>query len=151
MGFGQAYRAHLVQRHRATGLCRLPGGLASGQAPANDVDRLHGHRNSADVCPRQLSAAVMAPSVAAASALGTGMAKIPVGRTIGTAYGFLFGQIGTILGIAGVPAILYAGADYASRAHAAAQPVPMDADAAMASGAGMLVTLCAEFVQLFAL
>src|ERR1043165_6180292 len=79
------------------------------------------------------------------------MAKIPVGRTIAAAYGFLFGQIGTILGIAGLPAVLYAGADYASRAYAAAHPVPPDVDAVAASGAGALVTLCAELVKLFAL
>src|SRR5262249_37350268 len=56
-----------------------------------------------------------------------------------------------ILGIAGLPAVLYAGADYASRAYAAAHPVPPDVDAVATSGAGAVVTLFAELVKLFAL
>ena len=79
------------------------------------------------------------------------MAKIPVGRTIGAAYGFLFVQIGSILAVAGLPAILYAGADYASRAYAAAQPVQPDTGGFAGDGADLLVTLCAELVKLLAL
>jgi hypothetical protein len=56
------------------------------------------------------------------------MARIPVGKTIAFAYGFLFGQIGTVVAAAGIPALVYAGADFVSRSFAAAQP-PLQAGA----------------------
>jgi hypothetical protein len=51
------------------------------------------------------------------------MAKIPAGKTILFAYGFLIGEIGTVVAATGFPALLYAGADYASRAYASSHPV----------------------------
>jgi hypothetical protein len=52
------------------------------------------------------------------------MQKIPAGDSIAFGYRFLFGQIGTVVRAAGLPAIVYASADYAARAYAAMQPVP---------------------------
>jgi hypothetical protein len=79
------------------------------------------------------------------------MAQIPVGPTIGAAYSFLFGQIGTILAHAGLPAILYAGADYLSRSYTAAHPAQPGADEFLAGGPALLVMASAELVKLFAL
>jgi hypothetical protein len=42
MRFGRTRRAHLVQRRWHAALRELPGGLASGQAAANDMN-LAGH------------------------------------------------------------------------------------------------------------
>jgi hypothetical protein len=77
------------------------------------------------------------------------MAKIPVGPTIGAAYSFLFGQIGTILTIAGVPAILYACADYAGHAINAAYRAEPNAEDPQALGTGLLLTLAVIVTMLF--
>jgi hypothetical protein len=74
------------------------------------------------------------------------MNKIPVWPTISYAYRFLFGQIGTVLAIAGGPAIALSGADYVTRSLAAAQA----ADGGDANGLERLVALLALAVFLIA-
>jgi hypothetical protein len=75
------------------------------------------------------------------------MAKIPVGRTIASAYTFLFGQIGPIIATAGGPAVLYAGADYVSRAYLASARAAggVDANQAGVAAAGLGAALVALF------
>ena len=45
------------------------------------------------------------------------MNKIPVGRTVAFAYEFLFTRIGTLVGVAGLPAVLSAAVDYLVRSY----------------------------------
>ncbi len=77
------------------------------------------------------------------------MAKVPVGRTIGFAYGFLFRQIGTVLAVAGIPALAFAATDYASRALLAAEEAANGADAEP-SGSAALALLATLLVAIMA-
>jgi hypothetical protein len=79
------------------------------------------------------------------------MAKIPVGPTIGAAYGFLFSQIGTVIGIAGIPAVLYAGADYAGHAFNAAYREELNVEDPETLGSGLILTLAVILVMLLAM
>ena len=55
------------------------------------------------------------------------MNKIPVGRTIIFAYAFLFRNIGTIVGIAWLPAVLTAAVGYLARTYAMSHRAELDA------------------------
>jgi hypothetical protein len=79
------------------------------------------------------------------------MAKIPIGPTIGAAYGFLFGQIGTVIGIAGIPAVLYAGADYAGHAFNAAYREELNTEDPETLGTGLILTLAVILAMLIAM
>ncbi len=78
------------------------------------------------------------------------MAKIPVGPTIASAYRFLFAEIGTIVGIAWVPAVLTAGAGYVARAYAADHKALVEAGDTQTVGFYFLLSLLSMVVTLYA-
>ncbi|HYM18987.1 MAG TPA: hypothetical protein VEU06_10525 [Micropepsaceae bacterium] len=79
------------------------------------------------------------------------MNKLPVGEVIASSYRFLFGHIGTVLGITFLPAVLYAFADYGGHVYLAAHISELEsADArgqalyVLAMGAGFVVAMFAR-------
>jgi hypothetical protein len=78
------------------------------------------------------------------------MAKIPVGKTIADAYGFLFHHIGPILGVTLIPAVLYGGMDYANHSFAEAHRAQVQAGDMAAIGQYLLIFLLSLLVILFA-
>ena len=77
------------------------------------------------------------------------MNKIPIGDTIVFAYSFVFVHIGTIVGIAGIPAVLSAAIDYGVRNLAAAQRAALDAGDAGAVGLNLAVWLGGLIATIF--
>ena len=77
------------------------------------------------------------------------MGKIPVGKTIAYAYGFLFHHIGTVVGLTLIPALLYAAADYVNHSYAAAYQAQVQAGDAQAIGLYLLLSLLTLLVILF--
>jgi hypothetical protein len=78
------------------------------------------------------------------------MAKIPVGRTIAFAYRFLFINIGTVVGIAWFPALLYGAAAYAAGYYEAIHAGPIAAEDVQANVLYALITMGAIAVTLLA-
>ena len=77
------------------------------------------------------------------------MNKIPIGDTIVFAYSFVFVHIGTIVGIAGIPAVLSAAIDYGVRNLAAAQRAALEAGDAGAVGLNLAVWLGGLIATIF--
>src|SRR5258706_8223 len=77
------------------------------------------------------------------------MNKIPISDTIVFAYSFVFVHIGTIVGIAGIPAVLSAAIDYGVRNLAAAQRAALDAGDAGAVGLSFAVWLAGLIATIF--
>ena len=77
------------------------------------------------------------------------MQKIPVGQTIASAYQFLFARIGTIIGIAWLPAVLSSAASYMIRTYAAAHRAELEAGDPQAAGAYFVVSMLGLVVTIF--
>lgn len=77
------------------------------------------------------------------------MQKIPVGQTIALAYHFLFARIGTIIGIAWLPAVLSSAVSYMISTYAAMHRAEFEAGDPRATAAYMLVSLLGLVVTLF--
>jgi len=78
------------------------------------------------------------------------MQKIPVGQTIAFAYLFLFAHIGTVVGIAWLPAVLSAAVNYLTRLYAATHRAELDAGDPQTMGAYFTLSLAALLLMLFA-
>jgi hypothetical protein len=78
------------------------------------------------------------------------MQKIPVGQTIAFAYRFLFAEIGIIVGIAWIPAILSSFESYLVRIYASMNRAELEAGDRAAAGAYFLVSLGSLLVTIFA-
>jgi hypothetical protein len=78
------------------------------------------------------------------------MKKIPVGTTIAFAYRFLITEIGTIVGIAWLPAVLSAAMSYIARDYAVEHQALLDAGDVQTAGAYLLLSLVSLVVLLFA-
>jgi hypothetical protein len=78
------------------------------------------------------------------------MQKIPVGETIAFAYRFLFARIGTIIGIAWLPAVLSSAASYLISTYAATHRAELDAGDPQAGLAYFLVFFAGLLVTVFA-
>jgi hypothetical protein len=78
------------------------------------------------------------------------MKKIPVGTTIAFAYRFLVTEIGTIVGIAWLPAVLSSAVSYFARLYAVEHRAVLDAGDPQAAGAYLLLSLVSLMVLLFA-
>lgn len=78
------------------------------------------------------------------------MKKIPVGTTIAFAYRFLITEIGTIVGIAWLPAVLSSAMSYIARAYAAEHQALLDAGDPQTAGTYLLLSLISLVVLLFA-
>jgi hypothetical protein len=78
------------------------------------------------------------------------MKKIPVGTTIAFAYRFLVTEIGTIVGIAWLPAVLSSAVSYVARAYAVEHRELLDAGDPQTAGAYLLLSLVSLVVLLFA-
>jgi hypothetical protein len=78
------------------------------------------------------------------------MQKIPVGRTIAFAYLFLFTHIGTVIGIAWLPAVISAAANYLTRLYAAMHREELEAGASDLAVIYLGLSLAALLVMLFA-
>ena len=77
------------------------------------------------------------------------MQKIPVGQTIAFAYHFLFARIGTIIGIAWLPAVLSSAVSYMITTYAAMHRAEFEAGDPQATGAYMIVSLLGLVVTIF--
>ena len=77
------------------------------------------------------------------------MQKIPVGQTIAFAYHFLFARIGTIIGIAWLPAVLSSAVSYMITTYAAMHRAEFEAGDPRAAAAYMLVSLLGLVVTIF--
>jgi hypothetical protein len=77
------------------------------------------------------------------------MKKIPVGPTIAFAYRFLITEIGTIVGIAWLPAVLSSTVSYFARLYAAQNRALLDAGDPQAAGIYLLLSLASLLVLLF--
>ncbi len=77
------------------------------------------------------------------------MQKIPVGQTIASAYQFLFARIGTIIGIAWLPAVLSSAVSYMIRSYAAMHRAELEAGDPQATGAYVVVSLLGLLVMIF--
>jgi hypothetical protein len=77
------------------------------------------------------------------------MQKIPVGQTIAFAYHFLFARIGTIIGIAWIPAVLSSAVSYLISTYAATHRAEFEAGDPQAAGAYMLISLLGLVVTIF--
>jgi hypothetical protein len=77
------------------------------------------------------------------------MQKIPVGQTIAFAYHFLFARIGTIIGIAWLPAVLSSAASYMISTYAAMHRAEFEAGDPQATGAYMVVSMLGLMVTMF--
>ena len=71
------------------------------------------------------------------------MNKIPVGKTVTFAYNFLFTRIGTIAGVAMLPALLASAVDYLVRSYTSAE------EPEAAAGANMLIWLAGTVTTIF--
>ncbi|HEY4263691.1 MAG TPA: hypothetical protein VGM72_00105 [Micropepsaceae bacterium] len=78
------------------------------------------------------------------------MKKIPVGPTIAFAYRFLLTEIGTIVGIAWLPAVLSSAVGYFARLYALENRALLDAGDPQAAGIYLLLSLLSLAVLLFA-
>ena len=78
------------------------------------------------------------------------MKKIPVGTTIAFAYRFLVTEIGTIVGIAWLPAVLSSTVSYFARLYAVEHRALLDAGDPQVAGAYLLLSLASLVVLLFA-
>jgi len=77
------------------------------------------------------------------------MQKIPVGQTIALAYHFLFARIGTIIGIAWLPAVLSSAVSYMISTYAAMHRAEFEAGDPRATAAYMFLSLLGLVVTLF--
>ena len=77
------------------------------------------------------------------------MQKIPVGQTIALAYHFLFARIGTIIGIAWLPAVLSSAVSYMISTYAAMHRAEFEAGDPRATAAYMILSLLGLVVTLF--
>ena len=71
------------------------------------------------------------------------MNKIPVGRTVAFAYEFLFTRIGTLVGVAGLPAVLSAAVDYLVRSYTTTE------EPEAAAGSNLLIWLLGTVTTIF--
>ena len=78
------------------------------------------------------------------------MKKIPVGPTIAFAYRFLVTEIGTIVGIAWLPAVLSSAISYFARAYAVEHRALLEAGDPQTAGAYLLLSLISIVALLFA-
>ncbi|HXJ03104.1 MAG TPA: hypothetical protein VNH44_17930 [Micropepsaceae bacterium] len=78
------------------------------------------------------------------------MTKIPVGPTIASAYRFLMTEIGTIVGIAWLPAVLSSAVSYAARLYESEHRALIDAGDGQAAGSYLVLSLTSLIVVLFA-
>lgn len=78
------------------------------------------------------------------------MQKIPVGPTIAFAYRFLITEIGTIVGIAWLPAALSSAVSYGARLYAAEHRALMDVGDPQTAGTYLILSLASLVVLLFA-
>src|SRR5258708_21617927 len=77
------------------------------------------------------------------------MQKIPVGQTIALAYHFLFARIGTIIGIAWLPAVLSSAVSYMISTYAAMHRAEFEAGDPRAAGGSIPVSLFGPVVAPF--
>jgi hypothetical protein len=77
------------------------------------------------------------------------MQKIPVGQTIAFAYHFLFARIGTIVGIAWLPAILSSVVSYMIATYAAMHRAEFEAGDPQATGAYIVISMFGLMVTIF--
>jgi hypothetical protein len=77
------------------------------------------------------------------------MQKIPVGQTIAFAYHFLFARIGTIIGIAWLPAVVSSAVSYMISTYAAMHRAEFEAGDPRATAAYMLISLLGLVVTIF--
>lgn len=78
------------------------------------------------------------------------MKKIPIGQTIAFAYRFLFSEIGAIVGIAWLPAVLSSSVSYLARFYAASHRALLEAGDPQAAGAYLAMSLVSLAVTVFA-
>jgi hypothetical protein len=78
------------------------------------------------------------------------MNKLPAGEVIAASYRFLFAHIGTVLAITGLPALLYAAADYGGHVYLAAHRAELDAADMRGQGLYFLVMAAGFIVAVFA-
>ena len=78
------------------------------------------------------------------------MQKIPVGPTIAFAYRFLIREIGIVLGICWLPAVLFAGANYLTQLYAIQNRALLDAHDPQAAGGYLLLAILSLAVTLYA-
>jgi len=78
------------------------------------------------------------------------MQKIPVGPTIAFAYRFLIREIGIVLGICWLPAVLFAGTNYLTQLYAIQNRALLDAHDPRATGAYFLLMVLSLAVTLYA-
>ena len=71
------------------------------------------------------------------------MNKIPVGQTVAFAYNFLFTRIGTVAGVAGLPALLASAVDYLVRSYTTTE------DPEAAGGTNLLIWLLGSVTTVF--
>lgn len=71
------------------------------------------------------------------------MNKIPVGKTVAFAYNFLFTRIGTVAGVAGLPALLASAVDYLVRSYTSIE------DPEAAGGTNLLIWLLGTVTTVF--
>jgi len=71
------------------------------------------------------------------------MNKIPVGQTVAFAYNFVFSRLGTVVAVAGLPAVLAAAADYLMRRYSSSEDTPETA------GTNMLIWLAGTVTTIF--
>ena len=71
------------------------------------------------------------------------MNKIPVGKTVAFAYNFLFTRIGTVAGIAGLPALLSSAVDYLVRSYTSTE------EPEAAAGTNLLIWLAGTVTTIF--
>jgi hypothetical protein len=78
------------------------------------------------------------------------MQKIPVGPTIAFAYRFLIREIGIVVGICWVPAVLYAGVNYLTHLYAMENRELLDANDPQTAGAYFVLSIFSLAVTLYA-
>ena len=71
------------------------------------------------------------------------MNKIPVGRTVAFAYDFLFTRLGTVVGVAGLPALLSSAVDYLVRSYTTTE------EPEAAAGRNLLIWLLGTVTTIF--
>jgi hypothetical protein len=71
------------------------------------------------------------------------MNKIPVGKTVTFAYNFVFTRLGTVVAIAGLPAVLASAVDYLVRSNSSAE------DTQAAAGINLLIWLAGTVTTIF--
>jgi hypothetical protein len=71
------------------------------------------------------------------------MNKIPVGKTVAFAYNFLFTRIGTVVGVAGLPAVLASAVDYLVRSYTSTEETEASA------GTNLLIWLIGTVTTIF--